>query len=192
MLDSMIRNPLPTRAEASDIAAAVVDHADALMLSGETAYGKYPVESCQTMATIIRRIEKTPYDDLGLVTFRDAMTDEEAVASAAWSLYRNVGANLIIGMTLSGNTARIIARFRPQVPILMMCSSSEMQRQLILSWGIMPFVFTLIRTVDELVDVAVREAKKHHLAKKGDTVIIISGQPVKKGGTNFIKVHNVE
>ena len=120
------------------------------------------------------------------------MVDEEAVARAAWSLSRNVRAKLIVGMTLSGKTARIVARFRPPMPIIMMCGSSQIQRQLIFSWGIMPYVLKKALTVDGLVDDAVNHVKKFNFAKTGDTIIIIAGQPVRKGGTNFLKVHHIE
>ena len=191
MLDSMIRNPRPTRAEASDVAAAVVDHADALMLSGETAYGKYPLQSCRTMTDIIGKTEKSPYDDLAQVPLRKGATDEEAVARAAWSLALEVRASMILATTITGKTARMITRFRPQVPILVTCESEAVERQLVLLWGVVPFILPAYPTIDALIEAAVRYVKKADLVKRGDKIIIISGQPVGKGGTNLVKIHTV-
>lgn len=191
MLDSMIRNPRPTRAEASDVAAAVVDHADALMLSGETAFGKYPVQSCRTMTDIIRKTEKSPYDDLAQVPLRKGAADEEALARAAWALALEVRASMILATTITGKTARMITRFRPQVPILVTCESAEVERQLVLLWGVVPFILPAYPTIDALIEAAVRYVKKAGLVSQGEKIIVISGQPVGRGGTNLVKVHTV-
>lgn len=191
MLDSMIRNPRPTRAEVSDVAGAVIDHADGLMLSGETAFGKYPVESCRTMADVISKIEKSPYDNIKEVPLEERASDEEALAHAAWSLALEIKARAILATTISGKTARMIARFRPEAPIIVTCQNESIQRQLLLSWGIVPFILPKLRSVDKLIKAAVGKAKKSRLIHKGDKVVIISGQPAGQKGTNLVKVHNV-
>lgn len=191
MLDSMIRNPRPTRAEASDVAGAVVEHADALMLSGETAYGKYPIEACRTMAEIIKTTEKSPYDNIDSVPLQKDAGDEEALARAACTLALEVGARMILATTISGKTARMIARFRPEVPIMVTCEQERVQRQLLLSWGVVPFILPAYPTIDALMGAAVGYVKKTEMVVRGDKIVIVSGQPVGKGGTNLVKVHTV-
>jgi pyruvate kinase len=191
MLDSMIRNLRPTRAEVSDVAGAVVDHADGLMLSGETAFGKYPVAACQSMADIIANIEKSPYDNIEDVPLHKGALEEEALAHAAWSLALEVKAKAIVATTISGRTARMIARFRPEVPIVVTCEDQQTQRQLVLSWGIVPFVLPRFKSVDKLIQAAVEQVKKSHLARPGDKIVIISGQPAGQAGANLVKVHTV-
>jgi len=191
MLDSMIRNPRPTRAEVSDVAGAVIDHADGLMLSGETAFGKYPVESCRTMADVISKIEKSPYDNIKEVPLEERASDEEALAHAAWSLALEIKARAILATTISGKTARMIARFRPEAPIIVTCQNEPIQRQLLLSWGIVPFILPKLRSVDKLIKAAVGKAKKSRLVHRGDKIVIISGQPAGQTGTNLVKVHTV-
>lgn len=191
MLDSMMRNPRPTRAEASDVAGAVVDHADALMLSGETAFGKYPVPACVTMAKIIHEVEQSRYDDMPLSQNEKPADDEEALARAAWTLASEVSARLILVTTISGHTARSISRFRPPMPIVVTCDRAAIQRQLILSWGVIPFLLPKFRSIDSLITAAVLKAKESGLARSGDYIVLVSGQPVGHGGANLIKVHTI-
>ncbi len=191
MLDSMMRNPRPTRAEASDVAGAVVDHADALMLSGETAFGKYPVPACETMAKIIHEVEQSRYDDMALPSLGEPSDDEEALARAAFTLSMEVSARLILVTTISGHTARSISRFRPPMPIVVTCDSAEVQRQLILSWGVIPFLLPKFRSIDSLITAAVLKAKESGIAKSGDHIVLVSGQPVGRRGANLIKVHRI-
>jgi len=190
MLDSMIRNPRPTRAEATDVSTAVVDHADALMLSGESAFGKYPVLACKTMAEIIKNTEKSPYDNIE-VPLKKGAGEEEALAHAAWSLSIEVGARAIVVTTISGKTARIISRFRPELPIVAVCESERVQRQMAFSWGVFPFVLREFSSVDQLIEESVKQVKRAGLAFKGDKLVLVSGQPVGKGGANLIKIHQV-
>ncbi len=193
MLDSMIRNPRPTRAEVSDVANAVIDHADAVMLSGETASGKYPVESVETMAKIILATEESHFDDY---QFRGKIEKQspidEAISSIATNLARKIYAKVILVASLTGNTARIVSRYRPELPILVTTNSECVRRQLNLSWGVIPFVLKKCRDIDELVDRSIEYIKKKRLLKKKDMMIIIAGQPVgKAGNVNWVKIHEV-
>ena len=161
------------------------------MLSGETAFGKYPVESCRTMADVISKVEKSPYDNIKDVLLEQRASDEEALAHAAWSLALEIKARAILATTISGKTARMIARFRPEAPIIVTCQDESIQRQLLLSWGIVPFILPKLKSVDKLISKAVGRAKKSNLIRKGDKIVIISGQPAGQAGTNLVKVHNV-
>lgn len=191
MLESMVRKPRPTRAEATDVAAAVVDHTDALMLSAETAFGKYPVAACKTMAKIAGRIEQSHFDDMQEVPLHENCSQEEALAHAVWSLSREVKAKVVIVTTMSGHTARMIARFRPQVPIVVTCANETIERQLLLTWGVIPFVLPQFDSIDDLIEAAVEKVKTADLAKNGDSIVLVSGQPTGKGGANLVKVHKI-
>lgn len=191
MLDSMIRKPRPTRAEVSDVSSAVIEHSDALMLSGETAYGRFPVKACKMMSKIIKEIEGSPYDDLPQIELQANQDTDEALAHAAWSLSLEVKAKAIVANSISGNTARMISRFRPEVPIVVTAEDAKIERQLILSWGIVPLIIPECNTVDELINKAVKQVKQEKIVKAGNKIIIVSGQPVGRGGTNLVKVHTV-
>lgn len=194
MLDSMIRNPRPTRAEVSDVANAVIDHADAVMLSGETANGLYPVEAVQTMSNIILAAEGSHFDDF---RFRGKVEKEspidEAISSIATTLARKIYAKVILVASLTGNTARIVSRYRPELPILVSTNSECVRRQLNLSWGVIPFVLKRCKDIDELVDRSINHLRKKKFLKRGDPMIIIAGQPVgRAGNVNWVKIHEVE
>lgn len=194
MLNSMIENPRPTRAEVSDVANAVIDHTDAVMLSAESASGRYPVESVQTMKTIIQDTEESPYDDLSLNSLnRTNLPIDVAVSNSAVRLAKNASAHAILIATLSGHTARIVSSYRPELPIIVTAHDDKVIRQLMLSWGIVPQRIPYCKSVDELIDKAVKEALKTKRVKKNERLIIIGGQPVgKSGNVNLIKVHEVE
>ena len=193
MLDSMIRNPRPTRAEASDVANAVFDGTDAVMLSGETASGQYPLAAVQTMAHIIRRAEQAATWG---VQFNDEpaakMTVAQAVAHASCETARDLKAKAIIAPTVSGSTARLVARFRPQTPVVAVTPSAQTQRQLMLSWGIYPLLADLETTTDRMIADAILAAQRHGFVSLGDTAVVTAGsvgsQP---GATNLMKVHVV-
>ena len=194
MLESMVRNPRPTRAEVTDVANAVIDHTDAVMLSAETATGKYPVKSVQIMSKIIDDTEESGYDDLILNNVNHGiMPTDKAVSSAATRLARGVGAKAILVATISGYTARIVSRYRPELAIVVTAETERVRRQLALSWGVIPYVVKECKSLDELIKEVVKVAKREKVAKKKDKVIIISGQPVgKAGNVNLIKIHEVE
>ena len=194
MLDSMIRNPRPTRAEVSDIANAVIDHTDAIMLSGETAGGKYPVESVETMSRVVLETETSAYDDVEpKIAVVEGKPIEEAVSEVANILSRDVGAKLILVASMSGDTGRILSRYRPALPIFVAASSERVRRQLNLSWGIVPFVLPQCATVEELVDRSIGYLKKLKTVKAGDKIIVVAGEPVGvRGGVNLVEIREIK
>jgi pyruvate kinase len=197
MLDSMIENPRPTRAESSDVANAVLDGTDAVMLSGETAAGAYPVESLQTMAKICRSVENNaPHIYHSLSYRKPTWKEKQVIESLAYScvvLAENVEAKVISTITHSGNTARRIAKFRPQVPIVAFTESDEVRRQLGMVWGVRPVKIDEIFDTDKSVKLMEEHLKRHGLVNIGDRAIIATGMPIaKRGHTNMIKVSTIE
>jgi pyruvate kinase len=193
MLDSMIRNPRPTRAEVTDVSNAVIDHADALMLSGETASGKYPVEAVATMSQIIRRTEKSPFDDLEHGFLGDqASSVSAAIAQSAHELLKDSKAKAIVVASLSGLTARMIARHRPEQKIFVMTNNEKTHNQLSLVWGANSFVLPDCKDLDELLDKSIETIKEYKLLKKQDRVVIVAGRPhVEKEHMSLVKVEEV-
>ena len=195
MLESMIKNPRPTRAEATDIANAIYDGTTAIMLSGESAAGKYPVEAVRTMARIAESAEKDIdyYERMchgGKAGEADITT---AIAYATCSAAMDVGAAAIITVTLSGFTAEAISRFKPACPIIGCAANERVCRQLNLLWGVNPLQVSKEETTDALFDAAVSEAKKAGYVKAGDFAVITAGIPLGKAGTtNMIHVVEVE
>lgn len=190
MLDSMIRNPRPTRAEANDVANAVIDGADAVMLSGETAGGKYPVESVETMNKIIVRTEK----DSELwgrkpISIPQVCETADAVSHAARDVAKEVCAAAIISLTSSGATARMISKYRPTCPIIAMTPSLSTWRQLSLVWGVTPYICPIMQKLEESLQNAISIIRKDSLVRNGDNVVITSGLPLgEPGSTNMINV----
>ncbi|MFH1047762.1 MAG: pyruvate kinase [Patescibacteria group bacterium] len=192
MLDSMMRNPRPTRAEVSDVANAVIDHTDAVMLSGESASGKYPVESVETMTRVITETEKSRFDDVAVTGQFTNEDTERALSEVANLLARNVGAKLILAASISGDTGRVVSRYRPEMPILVAVSEERVLRQLNLSWGVRTFLLPRCGSVEELVDRSVGQLKKMHWAKSGDKIIVVAGEPVGvSGGINLVEIREV-
>jgi len=193
MLLSMVENPRPTRAEVSDVANAVIDHTDAVMLSQESATGKYPVEAVKTMSEIIADTEESSYDDLIIQNYWGKIIPiDTAVSYSVCNLCRHVGAKAILVATISGYTARLVSRYRPEVPIVITAESEKVRRQLALSWGVIPYVLPKCKNVDELIVKAVACALRKRIVKRGDKIVIIGGQPVgKSGNVNLIKIHQV-
>jgi len=194
MLDSMIRNPRPTRAEVSDVANAVIDHTDAIMLSGETAEGKYPVEAVATMAQIAERTERSKYDDLEFrKIFIGKLHIDDAVSSSANLLAKNLKARAILIASLTGYTARMVVRYRPELPILVTTNNEKVRRQLNLSWGTVPFVLPKCKTIEDLVAKALVYIKANKFVKNKDKIIIIAGFPLgKSGNVNWIKIQEIK
>lgn len=197
MLDSMIENPRPTRAESSDVANAVLDGTDAVMLSGETAAGKYPVESLRTMEKICRSVEKdAPHIYNSLSYRKPEWKEKQVIESLAYScvvLAENVEAKVISTITHSGSTARRIAKFRPRVPIVAFTESDEVRRQLGMVWGVRPVKIDEIFDTDKSVKLMEEYLKKHGLINIGERAIIATGMPIaKRGRTNMIKVSTIE
>lgn len=193
MLDSMQENPRPTRAEVSDVANGAIDHADALMLSNETATGKYPVEAVHTMSTIIHRIEQSPHGTLPLEVHHTRKGDiDDVVSELSRLLAERVGAKLILTASLTGETARIISRYRPELPIAVATQTDRVYHQLNLSWGVVPFMLEPCASIEELAERAMLYLKENHLAHSGDKIIIVGGEPVGQAGNiNLLEVREV-
>ncbi len=195
MLESMIVHSRPTRAEAADVANAVFDGTDALMLSAETAVGAHPVDAVHTMAAIAARAETAlPYDLILRERARERGTDTgEAIALAACQAAEAVGAAAIVASTESGSTARRVSRFRPRRPIVAVTHTAETMRQLCLVWGVRPVLVNPASDLDELVLRGVRSAVEVGAAALGDLVVVTAGFPLgRPGTTNFLKVVKVE
>lgn len=195
MLDSMIRNPRPTRAEASDVANAILDGSDAIMLSGETASGKYPLEAVQTMARIACEVESHAEGQrrVTLSPTRTGRTFAEAVAHASVETALDLSARAIVTPTTSGSTARIISRFRPPCPIVAVTPNPFTQRELVLFWGTYPLMSHRGATTDEVINDAVETAQRAGYVAEGDVVVVTGGSVEGGGGTtNLMKVHLIE
>lgn len=194
MLDSMQRNPRPTRAEASDVANAIFDGTDAIMLSGETAAGKYPVESVQTMSRIAERAESAlEYREIFIrQSTAQQTTITEAISQSVASSALDLDAKAIITPTESGYTARMVSKYRPKSPIIAVTPNEQVMRRLSLIWGVLPTHGEEARNTDEMFQLAVDNAMKAGHIRLGDLVIITAGVPVGRSGTtNLMKVHHV-
>lgn len=203
MLDSMIRNPRPTRAEASDVANAVLDGSDGIMLSGETATGEYPVQSVQTMAKIARKAEEAILNSMHLhppyrpvVTAQQSIDDvvSDAVSQATVAAARSVKAAAIIAPTVSGSTAKKLARFRPSMPIIAVTPNPLIYRQLAMFWGVYPLLGQPMDTIDQLLENAVQTALQAGYINPED-VTVVTGGVVEgmsgRGVTNLMTVRRV-
>lgn len=194
MLDSMQRNPRPTRAEASDVANAIFDGTDAIMLSGETAAGKYPVESVQTMARIAVRTEAAlEYQEMFTKQANAQQTSvTEAISQSVAKSALDLEVKAILTSTESGYTARMIAKYRPKAPIIAVTPDPKVIHRLALTWGVKPVQGKAAETTDEMFEIAVQGGIESGEIKLGDTVIITAGVPVGRSGTtNLIKIHHV-
>lgn len=194
MLDSMIRNPRPTRAEASDVANAIYDGSDAIMLSGETASGRYPQLAVQTMARIAARIEDS-LNWLELSRKRALSVGKsatEAIGHATCTTAQSLEAAAIITATKSGSTARTVSKYRPHAPIIAVTPSQAVHHKLLLVWGVYPLLAPESESTDTLIATAVATALEAGYIKNGNLVVITAGVPVGiPGSTNLIKVHTV-
>ncbi|MBU0596849.1 pyruvate kinase, partial [Patescibacteria group bacterium] len=194
MLDSMQNNPRPTRAEVSDVAGAVVDHTDAVMLSNETATGQYPTETVATMADIIREAEKSVYDDLPLRKNKGKKQKIDTVISQMSRVVaEDVGAKIILAASISGETGRLISRYRPELPVVVATNTDRVQQQLNLSWGLVPFILPPCKTIEELVERSMIYLKKQKIVKTSDKIIVVAGEPVGQAGhVNLLEVREVD
>ncbi len=195
MLDSMIRNPRPTRAEASDVANAVLDGTDAIMLSGETASGSYPVQSVRTMVKIAEEAERVRDQNPNRFVYEEPhiFSASGAICHSAMQTAHDIQAAAIIAPTVSGNTAKLIAAFRPRVPVIAVTPSPMVQRQLCLHWGIYPLLTRRFNNTDEVVVDAVRVAQKAGYVHEGDTVILTAGMVGSvRSATNLMMVRTIE
>ena len=194
MLDSMMKNPRPTRAEATDVANAIYDGTSAIMLSGETAAGAYPVEALQTMVKIAERTEidinyRRRFEEKGTGVITDVTN---AISHATCTTGMDLNAAAIITVSKSGRTARMISKFRPTCPIIACTMSESVWRRLNLSWGVQPVIITERDTTDDLFETAVEAAQKKGYVKQGDITVITAGVPLGVSGTtNMLKVQVV-
>lgn len=194
MLDSMIRNPRPTRAEVTDVANAILDGSSAIMLSGETAAGAYPVKSCEMMRKIAVKIE----DSLDYKIIVDSTNDEHeinitnSIAKATRETALDLDAKVIIAATTSGLTARNISKFKPKSPIIAATTDEKVRRQLAIEWGVYPIRATLASSIDDLFYESINILKNIKFVKEGELVILTAGMPLgKAGSTNIMMVKTV-
>lgn len=186
MLDSMIRNPRPTRAEVTDVANAIYDGTDAIMLSGETAAGKYPVEAVKTMATIAKRAEETMRNRRTKINKSKNVTD--AISYATCTTAMDLDAKAILSSTASGHTARMVSKFRPDCPIIATTSDESVRRQLSLTWGVLPVMRNKSANTDQVIVNSIEAAKTAEYVNENDIVVITAGG---SETTNLIKVETV-
>ncbi len=195
MLESMINNPRPTRAEITDVANAIYDGTSAIMLSGETAAGNFPVEAVKTMASIAKTTEKT-IDYSKIFSKNDYNTNSSitnAISHATVTTAHDLNANAIITVTKKGSTARMISKYRPFSPIIGMTTSKTVCRQLALSWGIYPALLDEKQSTDELIEHAIIRAKECGFVKENDLVVVTAGVPLGVSGTtNLLQVEIVK
>ncbi len=192
MLETMCENPIPTRAEASDVANAIIDGTDAIMLSGETASGKYPVKAVQMMRRIATETEKSPFMKYNVQHKKD-LHDliPHAVAQSAVNILHELGASAIICFSVSGKTSKLISKQRPSKHIFSFTPSKKVFARLSLIWGITPMLVQPVNDAKRLMDEGLKQLTLKKLIKKNDLVIIVTGLALKMGSTNLIKIHRV-
>jgi len=195
MLRSMMENPRPTRAEAADVANAILDGTDALMLSDETAMGEYPVESVRVLDRIARATEGhlrefTATND-PVKTFSGST--ESAIGRAACNIAEELNSPAIVAATSSGSTARLVSRYRPSCPVLALTPDPAIERQLTISWGVIPVLVALFKETDEIFELARLWVLEHNIARKDDRLIVTAGVPIgEPGTTNLLKVLKID
>ncbi|MBU5673925.1 pyruvate kinase [Paenibacillus brevis] len=194
MLDSMQRNPRPTRAEASDVANAIFDGTDAIMLSGETAAGKYPVESVLTMSRIAEKAESAlEYREIFIKQSNAQQTTvTEAISQSVANSALELNAKAIISSTETGYTARMVSKYRPKAPIIAVTTEESTMRRLALNWGVTPVKGQIATSTDEMFDYAMKGGLDSGLVKEGDLVVITAGIPLgRSGSTNLVKIGQI-
>jgi pyruvate kinase len=193
MLESMVEHPRPTRAEASDVANAILDGTDAVMLSAETASGAYPVAAVATMERIAayteKQLQRIPRRRRSDMSPPDRSSIARSVAMASCSAADVLGARYVLAFTESGTTARLVSHFRPSVPIIAFTPSARVRRQLALAWGVEPRPFTRHETTDEMLAEGTTALLKEGKAQEGDIVVVVCGTVALSGATNMMKIH---
>ena len=190
MLESMIENPLPTRAEVSDVANAIYDGTDAVMLSGETSAGRHPVEAAQMMARIAREAEASL--EPGRFPSPPGSTQAGIVADAAYHAAQAAGAAAIVVFTTSGASARLVAGYRPRLPVFGFTPSTAVARRLSVVYGVRAVQVATLASTDEMVAQMDRVLLDRHCVRPGDCVVFVAGQPIGRAGTtNMMKLHRV-
>ncbi len=194
MLDSMMVNPVPTRAETSDVANAVFDGSDAVMLSGETAFGMYPLNSVRMMKAIIKEAEKQQHFfrfNMSMNEKQDHASFTHSVAHAACLSARGIRAKYIVVLTRSGWTARIMSNFRPETPILGLSDTQKTLQQLSLLWGVTSSYFRKVIEISGDLSILEKHLIKNGFVKSGDKIVVISGSGRESGGTNILRLHSI-
>jgi pyruvate kinase len=192
MLESMIKNPVPTRAEVSDIANAIIDGTDAVMLSEETTFGLYPVEAVNVMARVAARVEKEVYTRDTIAEYEESHGVTDVVSQTAVRTSHAVDASLIVALTRSGTTARMIARYRPAERVLALTDNKDNISHLMLTYGCYPMIAPTFNSVEEIMTVVREIVVNDKIAKKGDKVVIVAGMPFGKSSeTNMILVEEL-
>ncbi len=190
MLQSMVSTPRPTRAEASDVATAVFEGADAVMLSAESAAGQYPLQSCTMMSRIILQAEASAF--YSPPSAPPGSATQKAIAEAACVLARDIGAKVVVALTQSGSTAQMISRGRPVAPIVAFSPSHETSRRVALYWGVVPYFLDMADTMNEIVAQITRDLKENGWVAAGDRYVMSYGAPIRQSGTtNAIRVEHV-
>ncbi len=194
MLESMVESPVPTRAEVTDVANAVFDGTDAIMLSGETSVGRYPVEAVKVMAEVAVEAEAAlPYEHMIVEKRRHLVPQtDDAISYNACQTAQQIGAGLIVAFTESGSTAGRVSRYRPMAPILALTPSDAVLRRLTLRWGVTPITIPRIQNVEDFFAIGERMAKQEAGLEPGSLVVLVAGLPIGvKGGTNLLRVLTV-
>ena len=195
MLDSMIRNPRPTRAEVSDVANAVFDGTGCVMLSGETASGKYPVEALATMVGIVEEAEASIHYWHRFIRtqFTNTANINDAITHTCCLTAMDLDAKAIVTATNSGHTARMISRFRPACPVAALTMYEKVRRQMSLDWGVIPLLTGEVNSTDRIFSLCAEVTLKEGLVQSGDTVVITAGVPLgRSGSTNLLKAHVID
>ncbi len=192
MLETMSQNPVPTRAEASDVANAIYDGTDAVMLSGETASGKYPVKAVKMMTRIAAEAEKSPFIKYNIRHKKDPENlVTQAVAQSAVNILHEVDAKAIVAFSVSGATIKCISKHRPSKPVYGFTPSTEVYNRLALIWGIVPLYVPRIKDTKRLIEAAEKKLMEKQLVEKDNLIVMITGLALTTGSTNLIKIHGV-
>lgn len=193
MLESMTENPTATRAEISDVANAVIDGTDAVMLSGETAVGEYPVKTVEFMADVVREAEASIGEQVHHTVKEDSRSTREIISKNVWQAARESEAEYIVAHTSSGSTARQISKYRPETPIIAFTDSETVERQLQLSWGVNPYYQEFRETVEEMLKDTAERMESLDLAEGSDELVLSAGVPTRvTGTTNMMQIRTVE
>lgn len=193
MLESMTENPTATRAETSDIANAVFDGTDAVMLSGETAIGDYPVEAVSHMSEVVRGVEESMRENVHHTVRQPSKTISDSISKNVWQASRDIGAKYIVAHTSSGSTARNIAKYRPDTPIIAFTDGRKVHRQLKLVWGVTPIYTEFPDSVEKMVQNSIQELREREMVEVGDRLVMSAGIPTSVSGTtNMMQVRTVK
>lgn len=192
MLESMVKNPVPTRAEISDIANAIIDGTDAIMLSEETTLGDFPIAAVEIMTRVALRVEKEVFTRDTIAEYEVSHGITDVISQSAVRAAHNVGASLIVALTRGGRTPRMISRYRPAEMVLALTDNKDSLNKLVISYGCYPILVPTFKTTDEIMDIVRNTTLDNNLVKKGDKVVIVAGMPFGKiNETNFILVETL-